>query len=168
MFCLYCQLILFNSHYIQSHDWLTTFMVVIQFFKKFYDNFFFQSNQASTWPVGGRIQADGDGGVTQLQQASTGKIYFSIILNIVKSLQPVWERNHDLNGLVQERCNSSALAMELRLSCTNPLICEHYLDHWWLDSPGAETRILGQYNSSWCPDYISRALIQYKYDFLPV
>ena len=25
-------------------------------------------------------------------------------------------------GLVQERCHSSALAMELRLSCTNPLI----------------------------------------------
>ena len=27
-----------------------------------------------------------------------------------------------INGLVQERCNSSALAMELRLSCTNPSI----------------------------------------------
>ena len=27
---------------------------------------------------------------------------------------------HHLDGLVQERCNSSALAMELRLSCTNP------------------------------------------------
>ena len=25
-----------------------------------------------------------------------------------------------VNGLEQERCNSSALAMELRLSCTNP------------------------------------------------
>ena len=29
-----------------------------------------------------------------------------------------------IDGLVQERGNSSALAMELRLSCTNPLICE--------------------------------------------
>ena len=28
-----------------------------------------------------------------------------------------------IDGLVQERCNSSALAMELRLSCTNPSIC---------------------------------------------
>ena len=28
-----------------------------------------------------------------------------------------------LDGLVQERRNSSALAMELRLSCPNPLIC---------------------------------------------
>ena len=27
-----------------------------------------------------------------------------------------------VDGLVQERRNSSALAMELRLSCTNPLI----------------------------------------------
>ena len=30
---------------------------------------------------------------------------------------------HHLNGLVQERHNSSALAMELRLSCTKPGIC---------------------------------------------
>ena len=29
----------------------------------------------------------------------------------------------NIHGLVQERRNSSALAMELRLSCTNPLIC---------------------------------------------
>ena len=28
------------------------------------------------------------------------------------------------NGLVQERRNSSALAMELRISCANPSICE--------------------------------------------
>ena len=29
---------------------------------------------------------------------------------------------HNFDGLVQERRNSSALAMELRLSCTNPSI----------------------------------------------
>ena len=28
-----------------------------------------------------------------------------------------------IDGLMQERRNSSALAMELRLSCVNPLIC---------------------------------------------
>ena len=28
-----------------------------------------------------------------------------------------------IDGLVQERRNSSVLAMELRLSCTNPSIC---------------------------------------------
>ena len=30
-----------------------------------------------------------------------------------------------VDGLVQERRNSSALAMELRLSCTNPSICNY-------------------------------------------
>ena len=34
----------------------------------------------------------------------------------------VW---YHIDGLVQERRNSSALAMELRLSCINPLICHH-------------------------------------------
>ena len=29
----------------------------------------------------------------------------------------------NINGLMQERRNSSALAMELHLSCTNPLTC---------------------------------------------
>ena len=32
------------------------------------------------------------------------------------------------NGLMQERCNSTALAMELHPSCTNPLICN--IDPW--------------------------------------
>ena len=31
--------------------------------------------------------------------------------------------NSNIDGLVQERWNSSALAIELHLSCTNPLIC---------------------------------------------
>ena len=30
---------------------------------------------------------------------------------------------HHIDGLVQERCHSSVLAMELRLSCSNPSIC---------------------------------------------
>ena len=33
--------------------------------------------------------------------------------------------DHDIDGLVQERHNSSALAMELRLSCTNPSNEDH-------------------------------------------
>ena len=32
-------------------------------------------------------------------------------------------KKNNINGLVQERHNSSALAMELRLSCTNTTIC---------------------------------------------
>ena len=34
----------------------------------------------------------------------------------------------DIDGLLQERRNSSALAMELRLSCTNPSICSSFID----------------------------------------
>ena len=37
----------------------------------------------------------------------------------VRFIDPVWRY---IDGLVQERRNSSALAMELRLSCTNPSI----------------------------------------------
>ena len=33
---------------------------------------------------------------------------------------------HYIDGLVQERCNSSALEMELRISCTNPSISSLY------------------------------------------
>ena len=34
-----------------------------------------------------------------------------------------WVCGNHLDGLVQERRNSSALAVELRLSCINPSIC---------------------------------------------
>ena len=53
---------------------------------------------------------------------------------LVKSLthicvtRPQWVKGfHDIDGLVQERHNSSALAVELRLSCTKPLIS--YMAH---------------------------------------
>ena len=36
---------------------------------------------------------------------------------------PDFSRQHYIEGLVQEWSNSSVLAMELRLSCTKPLIC---------------------------------------------
>ena len=40
--------------------------------------------------------------------------------------------NHHIDGLMQDRRNSSVLAMELRLSCTNPLNY-HYNEnpHTW-------------------------------------
>ena len=42
---------------------------------------------------------------------------------ILLSLHVLWHfRQHHIDGLVPERRNSSALAMELCLSCTNPLI----------------------------------------------
>ena len=37
---------------------------------------------------------------------------------------------HYIDGLVQERRNSIALAMELRLSCTNPSICWVIAGQW--------------------------------------
>ena len=37
---------------------------------------------------------------------------------------------YDIDGLVKERRNSCALAMELRLSCTNPLIWKSFLHYW--------------------------------------
>ena len=36
---------------------------------------------------------------------------------------------HNVDGLVQERCNSSVLAMELRLSSTKPSTCNVF-SHW--------------------------------------
>ena len=36
-----------------------------------------------------------------------------------------------INGLVQERCNSIANALELHLSCTNPSICSHIWAAKW-------------------------------------
>ena len=39
----------------------------------------------------------------------------------ISTTRHCWEREPS-DGLVQERCNSSALTMELRLSCTNPVI----------------------------------------------
>ena len=43
--------------------------------------------------------------------------------HLYTEMPPWW---HDINGLVQERRNSSALAMELRFSCTNPSICKNF------------------------------------------
>ena len=42
-----------------------------------------------------------------------------------------------IDELVQERRNSSALAMELRLSCTKPLICPSVVPSMWCPLCGA-------------------------------
>ena len=44
--------------------------------------------------------------------------------------EPLHHTDH-IDGIVQERCNSSALAMEICLSCTNPFMChsEQTLDN---------------------------------------
>ena len=39
-----------------------------------------------------------------------------------------WEETLHIDGLEQERSNSSVVAMELRLSCTNPSIYDEELN----------------------------------------
>ena len=46
----------------------------------------------------------------------------SIMIHCSHVIGEPWDYNTYIDGLVQERRNSSALAMELRLSCTNPSI----------------------------------------------
>ena len=50
------------------------------------------------------------------------KEYLSLFPNMEIPLVSWWKAIAHFDGLVQEWHNSSALAMELRLSCTNPLI----------------------------------------------
>ena len=44
------------------------------------------------------------------------------------------EKWYQIDGLVQERCNSIANALELHLSCNNPSKCKYRMyvwsDHW--------------------------------------
>ena len=47
--------------------------------------------------------------------------YFYLAALVIR-LETISEHIVHINGLVQERCNSSVLAMELRLSCINPSI----------------------------------------------
>ena len=55
-----------------------------------------------------------------------------------------WHDAH-LNGLVQESCNSSALAMELHLSCTNPSRWYHSNDVMRIHVQNVEIRQVRNY-----------------------
>ena len=44
----------------------------------------------------------------------------------------LWRLIDHIDGLVQERRNSIANALELRLYCTNPLICNKFVSWEWL------------------------------------
>ena len=64
------------------------------------------------------------------------KLFFNFMFMIWDSRQQrlqlfllSFEHCH-IDGLVQERCYFSALAMELSLSCTNPSIYPSWLLHW--------------------------------------
>ena len=74
-----------------------------------------------------------------------------------------WLLNLHIDGLVQKRHNSSALAMELHLSCTNPLISYIYscFPCWWCSQ-----NIPGRLNDYWwlgflCCQLISNNVIYY-------
>ena len=60
-----------------------------------------------------------------------------------KHLGANWSR-HEINGLGQERHNSIANALELRLSCTNPLRC----DYWNLFMALKEDNMTSKLNGS--------------------
>ena len=69
-----------------------------------------------------------------------------------------WLVKHHIDGLVQERCNSIANTLELRLSCTNPLICQfrssqksecvHIVWHWFQKLVQWETKPLSPLHDS--------------------
>ena len=68
------------------------------------------------------------------------------------------DSNSDIAGLVQERCNSSALAMELRLSCINPSIwCISKADSRFAPSQW-ETALLCNNISHWLGASLESAL----------
>ena len=68
------------------------------------------------------------------------RIYASLGLNELTPLRinnPLIHHSKiNIHGLVQERCNSVANTLELRLSCTNPSICS---DHTFLNKPTQKT-----------------------------
>ena len=45
------------------------------------------------------------------------------VCHTATGLNSLWPSDANIDRLVQERCNSIANALELRLSCTNPSIC---------------------------------------------
>ena len=56
---------------------------------------------------------------------------------------------HNVDGLVQERCNSNALALEICLSCTNPSISSSYLSHSFCFCPMFEWHLPTTFNWPW-------------------
>ena len=74
----------------------------------------------------------------------------------IKRRMWLWKRSIFLDhfdGLVQERCNSSALAMELHLSCTNPSICKSDVFNWSVACrscfPPENFQLTIQYTKGW-------------------
>ena len=72
-----------------------------------------------------------------------------------------FEKCRNIDGLVQERRSSSALAMELRLSCTNPSIYTVYIIMWsvFSNTPFFSAHMCTFLLPKWCiVGYLSDAL----------
>ena len=52
-----------------------------------------------------------------------------LVTKLRSNLHPFISWHHHVAGLVQERCNSNELAMDLHLSCTNPSMWWPFCDH---------------------------------------
>ena len=75
----------------------------------------------------------------------------------------VWILLH-IDGLVQARCNSSALAMELHLSCTNPSICFFFC--WYIICNNIILTYMAC--SIWCSSMQSKTIYAdlYRYEYI--
>ena len=56
-----------------------------------------------------------------------------MILTLIDTQYKILLCDNQIDGLVRERCNSSVLAMELCLSCINPLKCDHSYEIYFVD-----------------------------------
>ena len=79
-----------------------------------------------------------------------------------------------IDGLVQERCNSIANALELHLSCANPLIYLHLFTWQWSIHaqlhlaliPRVCCLILRYISMGWCKKDVTPLLMHWSYVFL--
>ena len=74
------------------------------------------------------------------------------------------EKWDDINGLVQRRINSSALAMELCLSCTEPSIYDKYLFNVTQCTKNSR-QILSGYHGGGIDDRDGNDLSMYRWDW---
>ena len=59
------------------------------------------------------------------QAIDIARLEIGIILTLIDTQYMIFLRDNQIDGLEQQRCISSVLAMELCLSCINPLKCDN-------------------------------------------
>ena len=74
------------------------------------------------------------------------------------------EQQGYFHGLVHERCNSIANALELCLSCTNPSICSHIHILWWISLVRrCYLKNLVSYRVPFCRQYFQMHFHEWKF-----